>query len=76
MQTFYAIVNRNGSYEFVDEPHFDVDPPSTYVVNDEAEISVYWQGRTDAEMVNADALVIPVHTMLMDIAIGRSGKVN
>ncbi len=76
MQTFYVIVNKSGVYEFVDEPHFDNTVSSTYVVNDEAEIYVYWPGRMSAEMVNADVLVIPVHNMLMDVALGRKGRVN
>ncbi len=75
MQTFYVIVNKSGGYEFVDDPQFETKPPSTYVVNAGAEIFVYWSGYTDAEMTEADALVIPVHDMLMDVAIGRKGKV-
>lgn len=76
MQTFYAIVNKSSGYEFSDRPLTD-GTPSTYVVNEEAGIHVYWQGRTTAEMTNADALVIPVHDMLMDIAIGRTkGQVS
>lgn len=75
MQTFNVIVQRNGGFEFVDNPKFETEPPSTYVVNELAEIYVYWQGRSETEMTNADALVIPVHEMLMDIAIGRNGKV-
>lgn len=75
MQTFYAIVNKSGGYEFVDsEPTFDTFVPSTAYINDVAIINVYWQGRTSAEMVNADSMVIPVHNLLMDIAIGRDER--
>lgn len=75
MQTYYVIVNKSGGYRFEDEKPFLTDLiPSTYVVNDEAEIYVYWPGRTSAEMTNADKLVIPVHEMLMDVALGRKGK--
>lgn len=73
MIEFYVIVNKSGSYEFVEAvPTFDVFVPSTMCVNDEACVNVYWHGRTEAEMINADDLVIPVHTTLMDIAIGRN----
>lgn len=73
MQTFYAIVNKSGGYRFLDyTPPEHTDILSTYVVNDEAEITVYWPGRTVAELT--DALVVPVHDMLMDAVTGRNGK--
>lgn len=76
MQTFYVIVNKSGGYEFTDYPLTD-GAPSTYTVTAQAEIYVYWHGRKESELVNADALVIPVHEMLMDVAIGRvKGHVN
>lgn len=76
MQTFYAIVNRSGGYTFTETPLTD-GAPSTYMVRgDEAELYVYWQGRTAAEMTNADELVIPVHEAIMDAATGSKGKVN